>query len=228
MKKVILGISMMLSALGMTAVAQTMSQNNDTVCCMQQTVCNNRQQTVCNERQCATQVCSGDSAANGQRKAYCHGGKKGRGGNKAALQNDSARLRKTDRQPAFAKAKKGGTRIARIDKADRRNKISSSLFNGIELNADQKTKLQALDRKIATERKTEVKKVREEARSAYINGVKDILTAEQYAKFELNRKTMQAKKTEKQEARKLKEEARKLKSEARKAQITASGIAANQ
>lgn len=51
MKKVILGISMMLSALGMTAVAQTMSQNNDTVCCMQQTVCNNRQQTVCNERQ---------------------------------------------------------------------------------------------------------------------------------------------------------------------------------
>lgn len=130
--------------------------------------------------------------------------------------------------PLSPRPRRGGARIARIDKADRRNKISSSLFNGIELNADQKTKLQALDRKIATERKTEAKKVREEARSAYINGVKDILTAEQYAKFELNRKTMQAKKTEKQEARKLKEEARKLKSEARKAQITASGSAANQ
>ncbi|MDE5902121.1 MAG: hypothetical protein K2O78_05700 [Muribaculaceae bacterium] len=231
MKKVVLGISMMLSALGMTAVAQTSNQNNETVCCTQQTVGNNQQQVVCNEQQCVTQVCYGDSATGRQQgKAYRQGGKKGQRGNRAALQNDSTRLRKGDRQPAFAKAKakKGGARLARLNKAGKRDKINSSLFNGIELNADQKSKLQALDQKMATERKAEAKKMKEEARSAYNKGVKDILSADQYAKFELNQKAMQAKKAEKQEARKLKSDARKLKADARKAQTTATGTTANQ
>lgn len=219
MKKVVLGITLMLSALGMTAVARTSSQNNGNVC-------NTTQQTVCNGQKCATQqVCKGDSVAIGKCKAHRHEGKKKHHGNKGAIVNDSVCLRKGNCQPTVARY---NPRHERIDRSFRHDKTGSALFNGIELNADQKSKLQALDRKIAGERRAEAKKMKEEARSAYNKGVKDILTADQYAKFELNRKAMQAKKAEKQEARKLKSDARKLKAEARKAQTTATGTTANQ
>ena len=204
MKKVVLGISMMIAAFGMTAVAQT----NNTNACTQQSPCS------CPSQQCARPLCSGDSAA-------------------APGKGDKARRHcMKDKDVKFGKMH---GRHLRVDMADKQQKLTTTLFNGITLTPEQQSRLDELNRKMASERqqarkemeqkkaeaKAAQKKVREQARADYDKSVKEILTAEQYAKFELNQKEMQARKAAKAEARKAKCEARRLKSEMSKATTTA-------
>ena len=81
------------------------------------------------------------------------------------------------RHGAVAKARKGG-------------RHRSSLFNGIELTADQKKALENMRK----EQRAERKKVREERQARMNENIKGILTPEQYARYEKNVDEVKARK----------------------------------
>lgn len=244
MKKVILGISMMLAAFGMTAVARTTAGNNNcnsSACCNQQKVCDETRQcadkAVCPEaRQCSDKaVCHGDSST-----APCRKNKAPRHGKKCRRQENlcgDSTCRNNCKQSCSASNRKREHR----HHSDRRHadgmneKLTTTLFNDISLSAEQQTRIVTLKQEMTTKRDKahiEMKKKTAEAKEAeakayqkakadYEKGVKKVLTAEQYAQYELNQKEMEARMSARSEARKAKAEARKAKSEARKAKSEA-------
>lgn len=100
-------------------------------------------------------------------------------------------------------------------------------FEGIELTATQKTQIEALNKKMAEERKAlrddaaartaearqQAKKAGEEARLAYNTSIKEILTTEQYTKYQANREAMKVRKEAKKEMKAAKSELKAAKRE---------------
>ena len=117
---------------------------------------------------------------------------------------------------------KGGGKLNRDLKGDRKFDVRTNLFEGIELTADQQSRINDLDSKMAAERKaarevakekkaevkSDMSKSREEIRATYEKELKSILTEEQYAKYQLNQKNMQARKASLGDARKMKADLR--------------------
>lgn len=173
MKKIFFGISMMLlSAAAFTASAQT-QENAQSQKCDKQEQC----EKVGKKADKGRKLCKGDSTLrrgdrNGKVVAF-HGKHKGQHG----------------KQFGRFEGNRGGR---------------ETLFSGIELNETQKAQIEALDQKMAAERKAmkedtskktqearaEAKKANAEAKKAYNTALKEILTAEQYTKYEANRDAM--------------------------------------
>lgn len=122
------------------------------------------------------------------------------------------------------KGKKGGDgrfagRHGKMDKGARR----ASLFEGITLSDAQQQKLTTLDNKVKAERQEAMAKAKAErekaiakadkerskARADYDKALSDILTPEQYAKYQENQKALQAKRMEKRAAKEAKMKAGK-------------------
>ncbi|MDE6009865.1 MAG: hypothetical protein K2F87_00265, partial [Muribaculaceae bacterium] len=115
-----------------------------------------------------------------------------------------------------------------------RDQMRARLFNGIELSEEQKAQIEALDKRMAEERKAlrdeekvdrteakaEMKKAKESARQAYDQALQEILTKEQYVKYESNREAMKMRMGARKEMGKVKADVSRVKA-AEKAAVKA-------
>lgn len=184
MKKLIFGISLMM-ALAAAPSAAFAANNSQKQCDKASKECVN---DSCPEKKC----CKKDGEFRGKDgKKFDRHGKKGCDGKFAG---------------------KGEGRRHKAGKCDRRK----MLFEGITLTEAQQQKLDAFDAKVKTEREAakakmeadkqkmreKADKEREQFRADYDKGLSEILTPEQYAKYQENQKAMQLKKEEKRAAMK--------------------------
>lgn len=125
-----------------------------------------------------------------------------------------------------------GDRMKNVQKGAMR----AQLFKGIDLTEDQKAKLDALDQKMADERiaaraevkekseeakdvtkeakaeaKADLKKAKNASREAYDKALQEILTKEQYAKYEVNREEMKMRHGARKDMGRLKADVSKVK-----------------
>lgn len=209
MKKIFFGISMMLlSAVGFTAAAQTQENGQAQNQCKQEQCdkakkCDNAKK---DGKKCdkAKRVCKGDSTE-------CKGIRKGDRPDKGMAFNGKHKGKKLEGK--------------RFDRRDGQRGNREQLFSGIELSDAQKARLEALDQKMAEERKAmkneaaeksqearaEARKAKDQARQAYNSAIKEILTAEQYTKYEANRDAMKVRVEGKKDIKRMKNDFRSAK-----------------
>lgn len=236
MKKIFFGISMMLlSALSFTAAAQTQEakQCNKENCvkeqCEKKGECSKKSECdkKCDKANKCDKAQQCDKAKKCDRKAECTKGAqkacKGdsvcSGGRKQGPKSIDGR-NFGDRHHGKQLGHFGGQRGGR-DRA----------FEGIELTDTQKSQIEALESKMAEERKAmrddsaaktaearkEAKKAGEEARKAYKAAIKEILTTEQYTKYEANLEAMKVRQGAKRDMKRVQDDVRKAKVESVKA-----------
>ncbi len=194
MKKIIFGISLMM-ALAAAPSAAFAAGNSQKQCEKANKECVN---DSCPEKKC----CKKDGEFRGHGKK--DGKKFDRDGRKCG-------------EPGFCH--KGEGHMHKAGKGDR----SKKLFEGITLSDAQQQKLDDFNAKVKADRdaakakmkeekqkmRENAKKDREQFRAEYDKGISDILTPEQYAKYQENQKAMQLKKEEKRAAKEAKMKARK-------------------
>ena len=193
MKKSIIGLSLFLAmSFTVPAIAAGGSDNKQNCkasenCPLTECPC----PAQCAPENCAPAYCNGRPECKKDRKDRHHKhGRHDKKGRKGFCKGDSCRPGADGRFAAF-------------------------LFDGIQLTDDQKAGIKTLNERVKAERKNftdatkarvkaEKQKMREESKKKYDAGVKDILTAEQYAKYQENSLKMQAKQKECMAAKKIK------------------------
>lgn len=222
MKKILLGISMMLlSAISFTAAAQTQEAKQ----CAKETC----KQEQCDKAKKCDKKGECDKAAKKCDKAGKQCEKVGKQCDKAAVCGKEAK--KCCKGDSAARCPKGDKKIGFRHGMGDSKQISHGkglrggrerLFEGIELNETQKAQLEALDKKMAEDRKAlkdsevargaeakaEAKAAGKKAREEYNLALKEILTEEQYAKYEANRDAMKVRMEAKKDFRNMKSDIR--------------------
>lgn len=199
MKKIVMGLSLMMALIAAPATFAASQQQNESKECTEQS-CPGKGKKECKKEssECCKKECKDKKEC--ERKKECRDNKKECKGKKECKKSCDGQF-----------AKRGEGRGKKMDKEARR----AAMFEGITLSDAQQQKLQTLDNKVKAEKaeakakmqeekqkmKEKADKGREKFRAEYDKALRDILTPEQYAKYQENQQAAQAKRAEKKAAK---------------------------